>query len=79
MFTGRRREAAAIMMALHTVAVGVILFFGTPMEHGDDRWEYFSKTERIMPVWLWSGIAVYIVGLLVAWVATIGSWRSKHE
>ena len=79
MFTSRRRGAVATMMTLHTVAVGVVLWLGTPMEHGDDRWKYFSQTERIMPVWLWSGITVYIVGLLVTWAATITLWRSTSD
>lgn len=67
------------MMTLHTVAVGLILLFGTPMEYGDDRWKYFFKTEQFMPLWLWSGIAVYVIGLLAAWAVTIGFWRSKDE
>jgi hypothetical protein len=79
MFTRRRRGAAAVMMTLHTIAVGMVLWFGTPMEHGEDRWEYFLKTERFMPMWLWSGIAVYVAGMLVAWVATLTLGRSEHE
>ena len=75
----RQREVSVTMMSLHTIAVGLVLAFGTPMESGDDRWKYFGEAERIMPVGLWSGIVFYVVGLLVAWRATISLWRSQAE
>jgi len=59
------------MLIIHIIAVVLVLWLGTPMEYGTERWTYFSKVERAMPVWLWSGMAVYVVGQLVAWTAAI--------
>jgi hypothetical protein len=67
----RQRGGAGTMLIIHIIAVVLVLWLGTPMEYGTERWTYFSKVERAMPVWLWSGMAVYVVGQLVAWTAAI--------
>jgi len=76
MLTSRRRGTAA-MMILHTSAVGLVLWMGSPMEPWDEQWEHFSRIERAMPMLLWSGIAVYVVGQVVAWVATVAVYRPQ--
>jgi hypothetical protein len=67
----RQRGGAATMLVIHMITVVLVLWLGTPMEYGTERWTYFSKVGRAMPVWLWSGMSVYVVGQLVAWTATI--------
>jgi hypothetical protein len=71
LIASRQRGGAATMLAIHTIAVAVVLWLGTPMECGTERWTYFSKAERAMPIWLWSGMAMYVIGQLVAWTVTI--------
>ena len=65
------RVAQVLLMALHTCAMGLILWFGTPGESGSEQWRYFAKTQGVMPVWLWSGIIVYAIGLFVAWLLVL--------
>jgi hypothetical protein len=68
MLKQERRGPVALMMAMHTCAIGLILWLGTPGEPGREQWRYFRATERAMPIWLWSGIVVYLLGFVVAWV-----------
>ena len=71
MLTARWRGTAVSMMVLHTCAVGLILWLGTPDEPGSQQWEYFAETQRSMPIWLWSGAVVYVFGQAVAWMAAV--------
>jgi hypothetical protein len=78
-FTKGWRRTAVVMMVLHTIAAGVIYALGTPMEHGNDRWEYFAKAQRALPGWVWTGICIYFAGTLAAWAVTLNLWRSNNE
>ena len=69
----QRRGAAATMVGAHLLAVGLFLWFGTPMEHGEDQWTYFTRAERSLPVWIWGGLTIYSVGLLLALKAVIAA------
>ena len=71
MLKEERRKALALLMALHTIAVGVVLWLGTPGEPGVEQWRYFRITEQAMPVWLWSGISVYVIGFVSIWILVL--------
>ena len=79
MLASRRPEAAAIMMILHATTVSLFLWFGTPMEPGDEQWRHLSQVEHTLPAWLWVGITVYLVGQLVAWRATVASANRARQ
>jgi len=67
----RNRRTAALMMAVHGAAVGMVLWLGTPGEPGNEQWEYFRRTELVIPGVLWGGIAIYLIGQVIAWMVTI--------
>lgn len=70
-----QRLIAVSAMAVHTCAIVLLWWFGSPWETREDEWTYFHRFEEFAPVWLWSGIAVYTVGVLAAWVLAIAYWR----
>jgi hypothetical protein len=78
MLSSGRRRTAFVMLASHLTGVALLLWFGTPMEHGEDQWTYVSKVQRALPVWLWSGLAVYTVGLLFS-VVTVFKNQVRHS
>jgi hypothetical protein len=80
MLASRRLGVTVIMMILHEVAAGLVLWLGTPMDPGDEQWRYFSRAQRFVPAWLWGGITVYLVGQVVAWWAVVASVsRGRHS
>lgn len=68
-----RRPIVVGMLGIHALTVAGVLSFGTLMEPGAEQWRYFRETHRAMPVWLWTGIALYVVGLVAAWSA---AWKT---
>ena len=66
---------AVVLMALHTCVIVFLWWFGTPGVYGEEGWTYFRQFAAFAPVWLWSGIVVHTVGVLVAWVLAIADWR----
>jgi hypothetical protein len=75
----QRTWVAALTMMLHGGAVGLILWLGTPGEPGNEQWRYFRATEQIMPLWLWSGIVIYGMGVATTWlvIARSGAIASR--
>ena len=79
----QRSWLSALVMAGHSSTVGLILWLGTPGEPGSEQWRYFRNTERIIPLWLWSGLVLYVIGLAISWLViarsgTLGS-RARVE
>jgi hypothetical protein len=70
-----RRLIAVPVLAVHTSAVVLLWWFGSPSVSRDDEWRYFHRFEEYAPVWLWSGIALHVAGVLVAWLIAIRNWR----
>ncbi len=68
-----RRWIRITTMSVHTVAVGLVLLIGIPQEPGPDQWRYFWHAERLIGWWLWSGMAAYALGLIVAWVLALST------
>jgi hypothetical protein len=54
-----------LLLAVHVATVVLVLALGTPYESAEDQWKYFERTVQIQGAWLWSGIAFYIVGLVL--------------
>ena len=67
------RLPAIILMTVHVVAVGLLLWLGNPAEPGDEQWRYFWQAERAIPPALWGGIGLYATGQVVAWVLPLPS------
>lgn len=74
--SSHRSTAAAVMMVLHLLSVGLALWFGSPMEPGSEQWRYFSRASESLPFWIVGGFAVYIIGQIAALVRTVETLRS---
>lgn len=61
------------MLVVHLMGVAVFLLVGTPMERGEDQWRYFTRTERILPEWIWGGFLLYAIGLAFALKTALAS------
>jgi len=72
LLASRRFRAALAVLMMHTTAVGFVLWFGSPMEPGDEQWKDFWRTEAVIPTALWSAILLYVAGLVVAWAMAPG-------
>jgi len=70
-----QRLIAVPVMVVHTCAIVLLWWFGNPWVSREDEWRSFHRFEEFAPVWLWSGIAVHAVGVVVAWVLAIADWR----
>jgi len=64
----QRPRLSGIAMAVHSASVGIVLWLGTPTEPGREQWRYFRNAEQAIPVWLWSGLALYALGLVTSWL-----------
>lgn len=74
----QRRGLATAALAIHTFTVGLVFWLGNPGEPGAEQWRYFREAQRVIPLWLWSGIGTYAIGLLVAWSLAIKGVRWAH-
>jgi hypothetical protein len=70
---------SASSMIIHTAAVGLVLSLGTPGNLFGERWWYFRRTERAMPLWLWSGIVVYLMGVVLVWWVILRAATSQKQ
>jgi hypothetical protein len=70
---------SASLMIIHAAAVGLVLSLGTPGDPFDERWRHFRRTERAMPLWLWSGIVVYLIGVVFVWSAILRAAASQRR
>ena len=70
-----QRLIAVPAMMVHTCAIVLLWWFGSPWVSRDDEWRYFRRFEEYAPVWLWSGIALHLGGVLLAWLIAIRDWR----
>lgn len=74
-----QRWPAIIAISIHSFAVILLLVLGNPEEPGSEQWRYFWQAERVVGWWLWTGLAIYVVGLVSAWVLAIGPNRANRQ
>jgi hypothetical protein len=68
---GSRRLIWPLLLLLgHLAAVGAILTWGTPFESPEEQWQYLEAAQRRVGA-IWSGLAIYAVGQLLAWAALL--------
>src|SRR5215469_61105 len=53
--SSRRRALALGLLGMNLVCATLFVILGTPMEHGEDQWRHFDRTQRILPLWVWGG------------------------
>ena len=64
---GRRWAAVGIvLLAIHAAGGAMSLVLGTPWETPDEQWEQLAYAGRMIPVFVWPGFVVHLVGLVVA-------------
>lgn len=62
-----KRRAAGLILGAHTVASVGTIVLGSPVEPGSEQWAYFTQAQRVVPVLIWSGVLLYVLGLCLAW------------
>ena len=63
----RKASALLVLLLLHTLSGVFFLLIGTPYAWGAEHWKYFRGTHERAPLWLWTGLALYLIGQLVVW------------
>jgi hypothetical protein len=43
------------LLAAHIIVAALFVIFGTPMEPGEDQWNYFDRMQATFPVFVWGG------------------------
>lgn len=62
-----KRRVAGLILGGHTVASVSTLALGSPVEPGSAQWASFVQAQRVVPVLVWAGVLLYVLGLCVAW------------
>jgi hypothetical protein len=75
---GRRWAAAGmVLLAVHTASGATSLVRGTPWETPDQQWEQLAYAGRMIPVFVWPGFVVHLVGLVVAFTMVLRQLREE--
>src|SRR5262252_2742427 len=76
----RRLIWPTLFLLAHAVAVGWILWHGTPFERADEQWTYFDQARGALGGAINSGFAIYVTGQCVAWLLLgLRKWQSASD